>query len=179
MESGKSWKDNPASSNVARSDRPREHVLQDRVRDFLKKYPVGTPVWFWKTLPDGPKVAATIRSAPFAEQDEVRCFLHGVRGVVSSDFISPRETEAPTPPRPEPSPAASTCVNVVGSFPKPTSVTRSMFEEAAGRAVTIAGGGAEDVLFGVRTRPGENARELRDELREKLPGGKFRVEGQP
>ena len=171
------WHNDKSSHKIATSDRPREHVLQDRVRDFLKKYPVGTPVWYWKSLPNGPKVAATVRTAPFAEADEVRCFLNGVRGVVSIDFISPREAEAPAPAAAAP-PAVSTCCNVVGIFPRGSAVTRETFEDAAGRPVTIAGGGPDEVILGVRTRPGEDPRQLKNQLRERFPRGRFSVEGQ-
>lgn len=165
------WHDDPASSNVARSERPRNHVLADKVRDFLKGFPVGTPVWYWKSLPDGPKVAATIRTAPFAEGDEVRCFLQGVRGVVSCDFITRREVA----PAAAPAPTAAVAGGgyLVGTFPRDAAVTRAQFEGAADRPVILAGGGAEQSLFGIRVHPGENATELRNSLRKKPPGGKF------
>lgn len=177
------WHNNKNSANVARSDRPREHVLADMVRDFLKKYPVGTPVWYWKSLPDGPKVAATVRTAPFVEGDEVRCFLHNVRGVVSIDFISPRE-EAKTQSRKEdagraeePVAAAAAGVSyVVATFTRGGAVPRTTFEAAAGRPIVLAGGGPESSLFGVAVHPGENAQELKRLLRKKFPAGRFSIQ---
>lgn len=62
---------------------------------------------------------------------------------------------------------------VVGTFPRGAAITRAQFAEAADRPVILAGGGPEESLFGVRLHPGENAVELRNSLRKKLPQGRF------
>lgn len=172
------WHSQDADRYIGRSSRPKEEVLLDKARDFDKQFPIGAAVWFWRSLPGGPKLATQIEKAAFiAASLEVCCFVKGVSGYVSCDFITRRgEPDSLPPLRPPTSPAVATCHLVVAIFPKPSVVTRQIFEEAAGRPVILAGGGSDDVLYGVRTRPGESPRELRDELRRRFPMGKIAVE---
>lgn len=159
------------------SQRPREEVLLDQARDFDKRFPVGTEVWFWRSLPKGPKVATTISKEAFvAASGDVCCFVAGVSGYVGCDFITPREAEVRSPqPAPQPTAAASEGY-VVAIFPRGAAVSRDDFEKAAGRPIVLAGGGPEQSLYGIRLHPGESGRGLRDALRKKFPGGKFTVQ---
>lgn len=169
------WHQQKNVKQLVQSERPRAQVLAERAREFDARFPVGAAVWFWKTLPGGPKLATFIRQ-PFFVGDNgwVCCFVEGVRGAVGSDFISAREVKTPLPAA-----AAETLPPggyVVGIFPRGTSVTRAGFEAAADRPVILAGGGPDESLFGVRVRPGEDAKELRQALRKRFPSGRFSVE---
>lgn len=156
------------------SQRPRAEVLLDAARDFDKRFPIGTAVWFWRTLPGGPKVATKVRGAAFvSEALVVCCFVEGISGCVGCDFVSAREEPASPPTAEERLPSGG---YVVGIFPRGTNVTRAAFEAAADRPVILAGGGPDQSLFGVRVRPGEDPKELRQALRQQFPSGRFSVQ---
>ena len=68
-------------------DQQAEHD-QKIVDEFNARFPVGTRVWYWKTLPFGPVVETTVRGPAFTSDAGLSvCFLTGISGYVSTMHV--------------------------------------------------------------------------------------------
>ena len=58
------------------------------LNEFNTRFPVGTRVWYWKTLPFGPICETTVRREAFtADSGQAVCFLQGFSGYVSVSHV--------------------------------------------------------------------------------------------
>lgn len=63
--------------------------------DFNRAHPVGSPCWYWSTLPFGPVRETRVRGEAFvACSGEHVCFVEGVSGYVSIWHVTePKEAQ--------------------------------------------------------------------------------------
>lgn len=63
---------------------------QQSVDGWNARFPVGTTVWYWHSLPFGPVTETTVRADAFiAYSGEPVCFLKGISGYVSVFHVFP------------------------------------------------------------------------------------------
>lgn len=69
---------------------PEQQAEHDKkiIADFDRRFPVGSRIWFWTSLPSGPVLETTIQRGAFvARSGDVVCFLDNFSGFVSIWFV--------------------------------------------------------------------------------------------
>jgi len=71
---------------------PKQEAAHNQkiIDDFNRRFPAGTDIWYWRTLPFGPVLQTAIRhGAWFLSSGEPVCLVVGVLGCVSIWHIEP------------------------------------------------------------------------------------------